>query len=182
MTFNGVEFAAESFLGSGATFQAWPRLPSRRKIGAINPRLDRLGLAIFDFSAGSGQGPFVVLNDNNASASGGSQVSCRKDMSAGLSCNHSKFTPTQTLFSGNGNITLMHCAGLGFTDGSIIFYGRHWCRSRYFSLDDNSGNPLFHGPGRHQQGSGIRYRRAATFITSGFDYLYCDSTAHMEGD
>jgi hypothetical protein len=185
MTFNGVEFAAESFLGSGATFQAWPGLPVGGEIVFNQSPVGQIGTGgVFDFSAGSGQGPFVVLNDSNASASGGSQVfHAGKDMSAGLSCNHSKFTPTQTLFSGNGNITAMHCAGLaGFTDGSIIFYGRELTGADQdiFALDDNSGNPLFHvDPAGITRGQAFRCpETTAPSGTSGFDYLYCDSTAH----
>jgi hypothetical protein len=147
-TFKNVEFAPENPVsGTGAVFQAWPGLPAGG--GPIvfeqSPIASTGTGGVFDFSAGTGSNPVIVLRESNATAAGGAQVwHAAADMN-GFTCEDSRLSPAQTLLG--GWTQAIKCLGFaGFTDNSNQLYLRGYPGADQdpVAIDDSGGNQLFH--------------------------------------
>jgi len=147
MTFRNVEFAPENIsAGTGAVFQAWPGLTAGGGplVFEQSPIASTGTGGVFDFSAGTGSNPVVVLRESNAAASGGAQVFHAATDASGLTCQNSHFSPAQTLF--NFHVEAFKCFGIArFTDNSNQIYLREYPGTDQdpFAMDDFSGNQLF---------------------------------------
>ena len=168
--FKNNNFATENnTAGVGATFQGWPGFPSSGQLVFEQNPIYSIGTGgIFDWSAGTGGNPQIILRESSAVAGGGAQVFHAASDMSGLNCYNSSLSPTQTLL--NGYINAFKCFGLaGFTNNSNQIYLRGYPGANQdpVAIDDPSGNPLFHLDTTGGIANSLLSRTAPT-ISSGF--------------